>query len=160
MWIKPGGECDGTSNSSAPRYDFWCSSACSSSRIVVRCLLPDARQECQPIFVRKLLLLDTIQYECLLQHMDKRDSFIKIQFHKQYVKNKLDKHTKYQMSLTCQQVYFMSAERYRINGVTKEIRMFFSLIMVEVPLHRFWRSVSIHQSRCSASLLELTSCCF
>jgi cellulose 1,4-beta-cellobiosidase len=24
MWIKPGGECDGTSNSSAARYDFHC----------------------------------------------------------------------------------------------------------------------------------------
>ena len=24
VWIKPGGECDGTSNSSAPRYDYHC----------------------------------------------------------------------------------------------------------------------------------------
>jgi cellulose 1,4-beta-cellobiosidase len=25
VWVKPGGECDGTSNSSAPRYDSTCS---------------------------------------------------------------------------------------------------------------------------------------
>jgi cellulose 1,4-beta-cellobiosidase len=25
VWVKPGGECDGTSNSSAPRYDYHCS---------------------------------------------------------------------------------------------------------------------------------------
>jgi cellulose 1,4-beta-cellobiosidase len=25
VWVKPGGECDGTSNSSAPRYDPTCS---------------------------------------------------------------------------------------------------------------------------------------
>jgi hypothetical protein len=36
---------------------------------------------------KELLLLDTIKYECLLQYMPKRDSFIKIQFIK-YVKNK------------------------------------------------------------------------
>jgi cellulose 1,4-beta-cellobiosidase len=27
VWVKPGGECDGTSNSSAPRYDFHCGQA-------------------------------------------------------------------------------------------------------------------------------------
>ncbi|KAL1869997.1 hypothetical protein VTK73DRAFT_2840 [Phialemonium thermophilum] len=27
VWVKPGGECDGTSNSSAPRYDYHCASA-------------------------------------------------------------------------------------------------------------------------------------
>lgn len=27
VWIKPGGECDGTSNSSAPRFDYHCASA-------------------------------------------------------------------------------------------------------------------------------------
>lgn len=24
VWVKPGGECDGTSNSSSPRYDYHC----------------------------------------------------------------------------------------------------------------------------------------
>lgn len=27
MWIKPGGECDGTSDTTAARYDVHCSSA-------------------------------------------------------------------------------------------------------------------------------------
>ena len=36
VWVKPGGECDGTSNSSSPRYDSTCSLVSATSCMTCR----------------------------------------------------------------------------------------------------------------------------
>ena len=39
VWVKPGGECDGTSNSSSPRYDSTCSLVSATSAPAYRSFL-------------------------------------------------------------------------------------------------------------------------